>query len=125
MVQLLTAIIACPSARFSSITLQRNVQVQMHTDTMQVTLRAPLSPAGGSLWIQNSGGAHALDAHSGPGTMQRISWPYIRFRPHLRHATTPWTSRDRTILIGYMVNSLHRLTDEERHSLRYYGFRLP
>ena len=76
---------------------------------------------GGSLWIQHSDGAHALDARSGPGTMQRITWPYLRFSPFLRHATTPWTSG----LIGYVVKSLHRLADDERRTLRYSGFKLP
>ena len=106
-VQLLTSIMrgACPGVQFSSLTLRRNVQVQMHADKNNASrYESIIIPCGrwqgGSLWIQNSDGAHALDAHSGPGTMQRITWPYIRFSPLLRHATTPWTSGDRTILIG-------------------------
>ena len=80
---------------------------------------------GGSLWVQHEGGAHALDSCSGPGTMRRITWPYIRFQPHLRHATVPWASGDRTILIGYTVKALHRLSEADRHALHHRGFNLP
>ena len=80
---------------------------------------------GGSLWIQNDGGAHALDDKSGPGAMRRITWTCIRFSPHLKHATMPWSSSDRTILVAYVVRSLHRLSDDELHTLRYFGFCLP
>ena len=105
---------ACPGAQFSSFTLQRNVQVQMHVDKNSErghdSIIIPCGRwQGGSLWIQNDDGAHALDTESGPGTMQRITWPCIKFSPQLRHATMPWSSGDRTILVAYVVRSLHRL----------------
>ena len=128
-VQVLTSIIrgACPGVQFSSLTIQRNVQVRMHTDKYnERDLESVIVPCsrwqGGSLWVQHEGGAHALD---GPGTMRRITWPYIRFQPHLRHATAPWSSSDRTILIGYTVKALHRLSETDRHALHYRGFNLP
>ena len=131
-VQVLTSILrgACPGIQFSSLTIQRNVQVRMHTDKYnERDLESVIVPCsrwqGGSLWVQHDGGAHALDNHSGPGTMRRITWPYIRFQPHLRHATVPWSSGDQTILIGYTVKLLHRLSDADRHALHYRGFNLP
>ena len=129
-VQQLTALIrgACPDARFSSFTLQRNVQVQMHVDKNNEPDHDSIILLcgrwqGGSLWIQNEGGAQALDTELGPGTMQRITWPCIRFSPHLRHATMPWSSGDRTILVAYVVRSSSRLSEDECHTLRYYGSR--
>ena len=133
-VQLLTSVIrhtwCLPRCAVLFSHTQSNVQVQMHTGKNNASgYESMIIPCGrwqgGSLWIPNHDGAHALDAHSGPGTMQRITWPFIRFWPLLRHATTPWTSGDCTVLIGYMVKSLHRLMDDECHSLHYHGFRLP
>ena len=115
---------------FSSFTLHRNVLVHMHRGThnergySNLTIpcgrwlagRQPLGTA--CRWSPCAGfkiRAGNNDSH-GPGTMIRITWPFVHFSPHLKHATTPWTTGDRTALIGYGARSL---------TLRAAGFRLP
>ena len=72
--------------QFASVTLQRNVQVQMHTDkhTMggDLTISSSRADAGkGAAYGYNTMKGPMLWTTSGPGTMQRITWPYIRFSP--------------------------------------------
>ena len=68
----------CPEADFASLMLQRNIQLQCHRDIGNepglLNTVVPCSRwVGGCLWLQSTGGAHALDQDSGPGTMLRIA----------------------------------------------------
>ena len=126
---LLTSILrgADPNHRFSSLTLQRNVLVHLHQDNNNEpgfsNLIVPCSRwRGGCLWIQATGGAHALDHSSGPGTMTRITWPGITFSPHVKHATMPWTGGDRVILVSFQTRWVHSLSGSDTQLLRQMGF---
>ena len=119
----------CPEADFASLMLQRNIQLQCHRDIgNEPGLMNTVVPCsrwmGGCLWLPSTGGAHALDQESGPGTMLRVQLPYVQFSPHTPHATTPWTAGDRTILIGYTPRHLSRLCHADRELLKMRGFQL-
>ena len=130
--QLLTSILRGmnPESCIATVTMQRNVQIQMHRDLGNQpgtdNIIIPCSRwMGGCLWVRNDGGTHLLDPQSGPGTMVRIGLPYTCFAPHQPHATTPWSEGDRTILIGSTPRQLGRLTASQRQQLIDLGFRLP
>ena len=130
--QLLTSILRGMSStsRFATVTLQRNIQIQMHRDLGNQpgteNIIVPCSRwMGGCLWVRNDGGTHLLDPQSGSGTMIRVGLPFASFDPHQPHATTPWSEGDRTILIGSTPRQLDRLTCSHRQQLSDLGFRLP
>ena len=105
--KLLTSILRGMSSasRFATVTLQRNVQIQMHRDLGNQpgtdNIIVPCSRwMGGCLWVRNDGWTHLLDSQSGSGTMIRVGLPFASFDPHQPHAATPWSEGNRTILIG-------------------------
>ena len=129
--KLLTSILRGMSSasRFATVTLQRNVQIQMHRDLGNQpgtdNIIVPCSRwMGGCLWVRNDGWTHLLDSQSGSGTMIRVGLPFASFDPHQPHAATPWSEGNRTILIGSTPRQLDRLTSSQRQQLSDLGFRL-
>ena len=114
-----------PSLRFTTITLLRNVQSNMHCDshndasTYNIVL--PFSKYdGGELWVEHSCGNLRLQMNGPKGYAHSTQVPLI-FQPKHKHATMPWTLQ-RYCMVAFHVRNAERIDTKDMRVLLDQGF---
>ena len=122
---------ACPELRFSSFSVNQNVETLPHTDSHNADWEpncviALSSFKKGGIWTEVQGGTQprlhkgrqrfgeVLDLSAGPKLLD----------PKRLHATEGWRGT-RVVLIAYTVRSLEKLSEEQRGIAEALGFKLP
>ena len=120
-----------PDLAYTCISLVRNVKAPLHVDRNNAkgsenAVLAISDFSGGGLWVESKEGC--ISCPSGQqdlkGDVLEFQDRVIRFEPHLKHSTMPW-SGNRVVLIAFTIQGPWNMPEDLACELSALGFRLP
>ena len=120
-----------PDLAYTCISLVRNVKAPLHVDRNNAkgsenAIIAISDFSGGGLWVESKEGSIPCPdgQHDLKGDVLEFQDRLIRFEPHLKHSTMPW-SGNRVVLIAFTIQGPWNMSKDLASDLSALGFRLP
>ncbi|CAE7592552.1 unnamed protein product, partial [Symbiodinium microadriaticum] len=117
-----------PDLAYTCISLVRNVKAPLHVDRNNAkgSENAIIAISEFSGWVESKEGSIPCPSgqHDLKGDVLEFQDRVIRFEPHVKHSTMPW-SGNRVVLIAFTIQGPWNMSEDLACELSALGFRLP